>query len=558
MADLVQIPNWLKEKVIDRFNSGVSHIFILHFNVSDYFSVQDRFISLQEMLNELCSQREIVCTYQYPSGLNFLKPEMEARFRRLAGLGTRDPLPAGPNQNLQLVDRVLKNDALPARQFALIIPFAESIFPAGANYSNEEKANIITILRWANDRTVAAKKPILFLITANIKDISNQILSSSQGIEQVLIPKPDFGERKSYIDFLIAHNSALKLELSAEEFTHHTQGLSLNQIEDIVLRALSEGTSITTDSVLARKVEILEQEYGQVLEIIRPKYGLDAVGGLNYAVQELKQISEIMRKGLVSAAPMGIILMGPPGTGKSYLAECFSRDCGLLCVKFKPLREMYVGASERNQERAFSAIRALSPVVVMVDESDQQQTSRDSGGGGDSGVTERMRAQSFEFWGDQSLRGKVLRIDLTNRVDLIDSAMRRSGRTDVKIPILMPDLESRGQIFQVLAKKHKLNTDITDFRPYAEKTDGFSGSDFELVLTTAYRFASLEANYDGSVIVHKQHLDRALEDFIPTSRDQKAIDRMTLIALNECRSKRLLPPGHEEIRQTTLARLGQS
>jgi transitional endoplasmic reticulum ATPase len=255
---------------------------------------------------------------------------------------------------------------------------------------------------------------------------------------------------------------------------------------------------------------------------------------------------------------MGIILMGPPGTGKSYLAECFSRDCGLLCVKFKPLREMYVGASERNQERAFSAIRALSPVVVMVDESDQQQTSRDSGGGGDSGVTERMRAQSYEFWGDQSLRGKVLRIDLTNRVDLIDSAMRRSGRTDVKIPILMPDLESRAQIFQVLVKKHKLNTDITGFRPYAEKTDGFSGSDLELVLTTAYRFASLEANYDGSVVVHNQHMDRALEDFIPTSRDQKAIDRMTLIALNECRSKRLLPPGHEEIRQTILARLGQS
>ena len=129
----------------------------------------------------------------------------------------------------------------------------------------------------------------------------------------------------------------------------------------------------------------------------------------------------------------------------------------------------------------------------MVDESDQQQSSRDSGAGGDSGVSERMRAQSFEFWGDQSLRGKVLRIDLTNRVDLIDSAMRRSGRADVKIPILMPDLESRAQIFQVLVKKHKLKTDIKDFGPYAEKTEGFSGSDIELVLTTAYRFASLRS-----------------------------------------------------------------
>jgi SpoVK/Ycf46/Vps4 family AAA+-type ATPase len=294
-----------------------------------------------------------------------------------------------------------------------------------------------------------------------------------------------------------------------------------------------------------------------VLEIIRPKYGLDAVGGLDYAVKELKEISEIMKKGLTSAAPMGLILMGPPGTGKSYLAECFAKECGLLCVRFKPLRDMYVGQSERNQERAFAAIRSLAPVVVMIDESDQQQQSRDSAGG-DSGVSERMRAQAFECWGDQSLRGKVLRIDLTNRVDLIDSAMRRSGRTDIKIPILMPGKEARKEIFRVLAKKHRFKTDITDFVPYAEKTESFSGSDIELVLTTAFRFASLEANYDGDVVVKKEHLDRAMEDFIPTSRDRDAIDRMTLIALNECRSKRLIPPGAEEMRQAILNRLNQS
>jgi len=553
MSDPVQIPSWLKEKVIDRFNSGVSHIFVFHFNISDYFPVQDRFVTLGEMLNELCSQRDVVCTYQYPSGLQFLKPEMEGTFRRLAGMSSREPMPAGPHQSLQLVDRLLKNEVFPPRQFALIVPFSESIFPSG-NLSNEDKANTITLLRWANDRALAERKPVFFLLTSNIKDLSSQVLSSSQGIEQIQIPKPATTDRKQYIDFLIAHNPSLKMDLTADEFAHHTQGLSLNQIEDIVLRALAEGNIVTTQSVLTRKVEILEQEYGQVLEIIQPRYGLDAVGGLNYAVRELKEIAEIMKKGLTSAAPMGVILMGPPGTGKSYLSECFARECGLLCVRFKPLRDMYVGQSERNQERAFSAIRALAPVVVMVDESDQQQTSRDSSSG-DSGVSERMRAQSFEFWGDQSLRGKVLRIDLTNRVDLIDSAMRRSGRTDIKIPILMPDLESRRQIFQVLVKKHRFKTEIDDFHLYAEKTEGLSGSDLELVLTTAYRFASSEENFDGNLAVKKEHLDRALEDFLPASRDQGAIDRMTLIALDECRSRRLLPPGHEQIRQTIMNRM---
>ncbi|MCI0605189.1 ATP-binding protein [bacterium] len=553
MQDVVQIPKWLKEKVIDRFNSGVSHIFILHFNISDYFPVQDRFVPLQDMLEELCSQREILSTYQYPSGLQFARSEVDDKFRRLAGIGSREHLPSGPHQSLQLIDRILKSDAFPPRQLALIIPFAETIFPANPNLSPEDKANVITIMRWANDRSVAVRKPIMFLLTANLKDLNNQILSSSQGIEVVQIPKPEQEDRRHYIDFLIAHNPALKLNLTAEEFAHHTQGLSLNQIEDIVLRATAEGSTITIDSVLVRKVEILEQEYGQVLEIIRPKFGLSSVGGLDYAVRELREISEIMKKGLTSAAPMGVILMGPPGTGKSYLAECFARECGLLCVKFKPLRDMYVGQSERNQERAFSAIRALAPVVVMVDESDQQQSSRNSQSG-DSGVTERMRAQSFEFWGDQSLRGKVLRIDLTNRVDLIDSAMRRSGRTDVKIPILMPGTVARKQILEVLVKRYGFKTESQDFQEYADKTEGFSGADLQLVLTTAYRFASLEANYEGDVLIKKEHLDRALEDFIPTSRDQESIDEMTLVALNECRSRRLLPEGHEQIRQGILER----
>ena len=146
----------------------------------------------------------------------------------------------------------------------------------------------------------------------------------------------------------------------------------------------------------------------------------------------------------------------------------------MLCVRFRPLRQMYVGQSERNQEKAFAAIRALAPVVVLVDESDQAEGGSRDQGAGDSGVTERMRAGAFNFWGDSSLRGKVLRIDITNRVDLIDSAMRRSGRTDIKIPILMPDETARAQIFAVTVRKHKLACAIADFGPFAKRTAGLT------------------------------------------------------------------------------------
>src|SRR5207247_80977 len=120
-----------------------------------------------------------------------------------------------------------------------------------------------------------------------------------------------------------------------------------------------------------------------------------------------------LETGGLALVQMEVIVMGPPGTGKSYLAECFARECGMLCVRFRPLRQMYVGQSERNQEKAFAAIRALAPVVVMVDESDQAEGSSRDQGSGDSGVTERMRASAFSFWGDSSLRGRVLRLDIT-------------------------------------------------------------------------------------------------------------------------------------------------
>lgn len=224
----------------------------------------------------------------------------------------------------------------------------------------------------------------------------------------------------------------------------------------------------------------------------------------------------------------------------------------MLCVRFRPLRQMYVGQSERNQEKAFGAIRALAPVVVLVDESDQAQGGNRDQAGGDSGVGERMRASAFNFWGDNSLRGRVLRIDITNRVDLIDTAMRRSGRTDIKIPILMPDEGARRQIFQVTVRKHKLPSTITDYGPFAQRTAGYTGSDIELAVTTAYRF-SLK---DAAPGLDETHLHKALDDLIPTSRSQETVDQMTLLALDECRNKRLLPRNHEAIRKEIEARLG--
>ena len=542
-----RVPSWLAAGVLDRYHAGASHLFLLHGNVRDLHPFGEEWVPLVEGLKLLTRRRDIVVTYDVSSGLAFPDAQHEKALRK--ALGLKGLLPADPARALVVLDALLTTERCPAASVAVVIDYAHSLAPAGAT-GTAERQNVTTLARWASDPRVAARRPLVILIAPSAQDVSDEVYAGASGAEVVAIPRPELEARAEFARHLRAEPPEMAWELSPEELASETGGLALVQMEDIVQRSRGGGTPLGRADIVQRKVDLLREEYGDVLEILQPKHDLAAVGGLEHATRELKEVAEIMRRGQFAAAPMGIILMGPPGTGKSYLAECFARECGMLCVRFRPLRQMYVGQSERNQEKAFAAIRALAPVVVMVDESDQAEGGSRDQGSGDSGVTERMRASAFNFWGDSSLRGRVLRIDITNRVDLIDAAMRRSGRTDIKIPILMPDEDARRQIFQVTVRKHGLPTAISDFTPFARRTGGYTGSDIELAVTTAWRFALR----DSAPAMTESHLTAAIDDLIPTARDQRTIDRMTLIALDECRNKRLLPRNADAIRKEIEAR----
>ncbi len=544
----LQLPEWLAKGVLERYHAGASHLFLLHGNVRDVHSFGEDFIPLADGLARLLARRPIAVSYDVSSGLAFPDPAREKAFRK--ALAIKAPhLPSDPSRAMIVLDALLAVERLEPGSVAVILDYAHALAPSAPGGSLERQ-NITTLARWASDPKIASRRPLVLLIAPTASEVSEEVYAGAAGAEVVAVPRPGLEARIDFTRHLKQRSSDMTWEVSPEELAAETGGLSLVQIEDVVQRARGASEPLSRASLVERKMDLLRQEYGDVLEILQPRNGLSAVGGLDHAVGELREVADIMRRGLTSAAPMGIILMGPPGTGKSYLAECFAKECGMLCVRFRPLRNMYVGQSERNQEKAFAAIRALAPVVVIVDESDQAEGGSRDQGSGDSGVGERMRASGFNFWADNSLRGKVLRIDSTNRVDLIDSAMRRAGRTDIKIPILMPDAEARRQIFEVTVRKHKIPSALQDFTPFAERTAGYTGAEIELAITTAYRFALR----DSATALGDAHLTAALDDLIPKKQDQAAIDRMTLMALDECRNKRLLPKNHEAIRKEIEAR----
>lgn len=543
----VRSPAWLGT-LLERYHSGGSHLFLLHGNVRDVHPFGAEHVPLADGLRRLFAQRAIVVSYDVSAGFTFPDAAREKAFRKALGLKSA-LLPVDPARALALIDALLTSDRAEPGSVAVVLDYAHTLVPSGGG-SALERQSVTTLARWASDPGVARRRPLVVLIAPSAGEVSDEIFSGASGAEAIVLPRPDLAARTAFLEEAQARRPALRWEMAPAQVAAETGGLSLVQIEDILQRAEGMGAALARPAIVARKIELLRQEYGEVLEILEPKHDLSAVGGLEHAVGELKEIADIMRRGLYAAAPMGIVLMGPPGTGKSYLSECFAKECGMLCVRFKPLRQMYVGQSERNQEKAFAAIRALAPVIVIVDESDQAEGGSRDAGGGDSGVTERMRASAFNFWGDNSLRGKVLRIDITNRIDLIDAAMRRSGRTDVKIPILMPDEPARAQIFEVTLRKHRIPSAVKDFVALAKRTPGFTGSDVELAVTTAWRFALR----DGAAALEDKHLAAALDDLLPTARDQATIDRMTLLALDECRNKRLLPRNADAIRAEIAAR----
>jgi AAA+ superfamily predicted ATPase len=544
----LRIPGWLGGGLLERYHSGASHLFLLHGNVRDLQPFGPGYLPLADGLRRLAARRAVLVSYEVSKGRAFPDPAREKEFRRVLGLKP-GPLPSDPARAMLLLDALLASDRSAPGSVTILLDYVHNLAPSGPA-SGTERQTVTMLARWASDPRVAARRPLVLLIAPTAGEVSEEIYSGTSGAEVVAVPRPDLPARTEFARHLKDSYPEVTWTMSPEELAAETGGLALVQMEDILQRARGGPGPLARSSIVDRKIDLLKQEYGEVLEILEPKHDLSAVGGLEHATRELKEVADIMRRGLASAAPMGIILMGPPGTGKSYLAECFARECGMLCVRFRPLRQMYVGQSERNQEKAFGAIRALAPVVVIVDESDQAEGGSRDQGSGDSGVTERMRASAFAFWGDSGLRGQVLRIDITNRVDLIDTAMRRSGRTDIKIPILMPDEEARRQIFEVTVRKHKLASTITDYARFAWRTGGFTGSDIELALTTAWRFALRE----GGTALTEAALTAALDDLLPTARDQVTIDRMTLIALDECRNKRLLPRNAEVIRKEIEAR----
>eukprot|EP01001_Neometanema_parovale_P008517 NODE_4790_length_1017_cov_29.230425_g4585_i0.p1 GENE.NODE_4790_length_1017_cov_29.230425_g4585_i0~~NODE_4790_length_1017_cov_29.230425_g4585_i0.p1 ORF type:complete len:257 (-),score=47.69 NODE_4790_length_1017_cov_29.230425_g4585_i0:67-837(-) len=232
--------------------------------------------------------------------------------------------------------------------------------------------------------------------------------------------------------------------------------------------------------------------------------------------------------------PIGVLLYGPPGCGKTLVAKAIANESGanFISIKGPELLNKYMGETERAVRTVFSRAAASSPCILFFDELDALAPKR----GNESGnqAAERVVNQLLVELDGVNSRAGVYVIAASNRVDMIDPAMLRPGRLDKLLYVPLPDTEKRKSILKTLGRTTPLAPDV-DLEALAadKRCDSFSGADMaallrEAALTAVNEFFDSAANPIGKPVVTLKHFDSALDKIRPsvTARDRVRYERM--------------------------------
>lgn len=293
------------------------------------------------------------------------------------------------------------------------------------------------------------------------------------------------------------------------------------QLEDISYETLS-GLKVTMEDFLEGLKEVEPSALREVFVEV-PDVKWDEIGGLDEVKQTLiesiewpLQYPELFRH-VGSKPPKGILLSGPPGIGKTLLVKALANESevNFISVKGPELVSKWIGESERGIREVFHKAKQASPCIVFFDEIDSLTPIR--GMGVDSHVTDRVISQFLtELDGIEELRG-VLVVAATNRKDIIDPALLRTGRFDITIELPIPDEKARMEIFKVHTRGRHLADDV-DIRTVSDLTDGLVGSDIEAICREAgidaireFLGSKADKTQYEKVNISMKHLKNALE-----------------------------------------------
>jgi len=547
-----------------RWNGGTYSLFILHGNIFDLFPFQEngsiQYGSLKQFLvKRLFPERSCLMFYDISDGLTFGSREMQTRF--FEWLEIYDNVEntsyhqTGPPREFVKLAPLLRRFFLRVAEekekwqgITLIVDFPEKLVPAleEGNASTEERMNQVTFLKWAAAPEMARLDIGVILVAESAAELNARLLQNPH-VAQVRIDLPDAQERLRFLKSGWAEQLAGDRpfpewsDFSPEELAQRTAGLNLLRIRHFLAEAVRNQVRVTQDLVSASKKRLIEEYCQGLVRFKDPKAGvsLENVATHEAAKKKLRELAWLIKNGKTDVLERGILVPGRVGVGKSFLIDCFASECGLPVMEIGEFRSKWVGDTERQQMRILITVRALGPVIVVVDEADAVFGNRDSDGG-DSGVSGRVFAAFAAHIGDSTLRGRELWVAMTSRPDLLSIDMKRQGRFGLCIPLFPaqgPD--DVLQLFNTVArvKKIKLTEPILAFVRENLGSLPLTGSDVEAILIRSKEKAVLAGHDDD---VHREDLEEAVSSFVDPL-DPNLLAMQELAAVLACSDRRYLP-----------------
>jgi len=285
---------------------------------------------------------------------------------------------------------------------------------------------------------------------------------------------------------------------------------------------------VSQEDLLSAMAEIQPSAMRSV-QVEIPDVSFDDIGGLDDVKQKLIEtvIWNTSKKDIVKKVgirlPKGILLFGPPGSGKTLLGKAVSKEseCNFISVKGPEFLTKWVGESEKAVRDVFALAKRVSPCIIFIDEFDSLAPARSSGEGDGTRVTERVVAQLLTEMDGIEAHRDVIIIASTNRPDLIDPAILRPGRMDRIVYVPAPDLEGRKKILQVHLRGKNVQTNGMDalVDAMAEKTQYFSGADLEALVMES----GIKAIRDGKDFISDDDLLSIAGTMMP-SLDKETVE----------------------------------
>ncbi len=541
------VPAWAHQ-LADLYFSGTTAAFVLHGNTYDLFRMDakaERYGVLAEFLAEqLFGRWSLVLHYDLGRGLRVFAGRDEARLKEMVALANRrvgdlSALSKEPAATFATLDRFVRANIMSKEEdrlsVAVMIDQASYLFPAGepGRASLQTSSQLVTMLNWAMSPHVKRLNMAFVLMDERLSDLSDR-LTGNPHVATVEVPLPAEEERRLFVESCGGSTLSTISDYTAGELGKLTAGISITDLNVLVQSARESGKRLDATVFRSLKKRLLERQCRGLLEFIEPKWTLDTVVGHDAAKARLREDAALLKRGALDTLPMGYLLCGPVGTGKSFLAQCVSGEIGVPCLMLKNFRSKYVGETEGNLERVLAVLRAMGPVVVVVDEADAALGSREQDG--DSGTSSRVFGMIASQMGDTRYRGQIIWMLLTARPDLLPIDLKRQGRAEVHIPLFYPTDEAEiRQMFVIMAKKLGSTVAAEDV-PAIPQKGHLSGADIEGMVGRAWRISLLA----GRDRITKEALAEVIAQFMPSTQGLER-ELQETAAMLECTDRQFLP-----------------